>query len=74
MNLYLVKRTDGIGYDEYDAMIVAARNENEARTVDPAEWGWGCGVDSATLEVQRIGTAARGTANRTVILSSFNAG
>ena len=74
MHLFLVKRTDDLGYDEYDSMIVAARNENEARAMEPAEWGWGASVDPVTLEVQRIGTANRGTSAGTVILSSYNAG
>ena len=30
MRIYLVKRTNGIGYDEYDAWVVSARSRKEA--------------------------------------------
>lgn len=33
--LWLVNRTDRIGYDEYDSMVVAADTELEARTYHP---------------------------------------
>lgn len=35
MNIYLVKRTDDIGYDEYDSMVVVAYNEESARKLNP---------------------------------------
>jgi len=30
MKIYLVKRTDSIGYDEYDSLVVYANDENDA--------------------------------------------
>lgn len=33
--LWLVERTDRIGYDEYDSMVVAADTEEEARYTHP---------------------------------------
>jgi len=33
--LWLVRRTDRIGYDEYDSMVVVADTELEARTYHP---------------------------------------
>ncbi len=33
MKLWLVSRTDPIGYDEYDSMVVAAETEEEAQGV-----------------------------------------
>lgn len=30
MKLFLVKRTDSIGYDEYDAFVCAAESEEQA--------------------------------------------
>lgn len=33
--LWLVRRTDVVGYDEYDSMLVAADTEEEARTIHP---------------------------------------
>lgn len=36
MNLYLVKRTDCIDWDEYAGMVVAAASEDAARQLHPA--------------------------------------
>ena len=36
MKLWLVRRKDRIGYDEYDSMVVAADTEEEAKTYDPS--------------------------------------
>ena len=35
MNIYLLKRTDDIGWDEYKSCIVCAENEEEARSIHP---------------------------------------
>ncbi len=35
MKLWKVSRTDRIGYDDYDSMVVAAETELEARTYHP---------------------------------------
>lgn len=78
VKLYLVSRTDHVGCDEYDAMVVAANSEEEALTIQPSPrgngWGWVAHVQLDELKVQCIGTAARGTKAGTIILSSFNAG
>lgn len=36
MNLYLLKRTDGVDWDEYAGMVVAAASEDAARKLHPA--------------------------------------
>jgi len=36
MKLWLVSRTDRIGYDEYDAVVVAAETEDAARKTYPS--------------------------------------
>ena len=36
--LWKVSRTDRIGYDDYDSMIVAADTQLEARTYHPNGW------------------------------------
>lgn len=36
MKLWLVKRKDPIGYDQYDSMVVAAETEEEARLTHPS--------------------------------------
>lgn len=35
MNLYLVSRTDSIGYDEYDAFVCVAESEEQALSLHP---------------------------------------
>lgn len=37
MKLWLVSRTDRVGYDEYDSMVVAAETEEEARKIHPSD-------------------------------------
>lgn len=34
-NIYLVERTDGCSYDEYDSFVVIAKTEKEAREIHP---------------------------------------
>ena len=90
MNLYLLRRTDTIGYDEYDAFVCAAENEEQALSLHP---------DGGTIEeffaadgthyirnydfewyfgkhvvVECIGKADEKYTKPTVILASFNAG
>lgn len=31
MNIYLIERFDGVGYEEYDSYVVQALNESNAR-------------------------------------------
>ncbi len=48
MKLWRIQRTDPVGYDEYDAAIVAAPSEADARLMHPGvehswngeEWGY----------------------------------
>lgn len=35
MKLYLVSRTDSVGYDEYVEFVCSAENENQARYTNP---------------------------------------
>lgn len=67
MKLWLVKRIEEyVEYDEYDADIVAAKDEKTAR--DISNVGHYVGT---TAEI--IGNARRGT-KEGVVLASFNAG
>ena len=80
-NIYVVSRTDGVGYDEYDSFVVVACDEEEARNTHPSNnsdsyiehWGssWISKSEIHTLDVERIGTSIQPCG---VILSSFNAG
>lgn len=76
MNLYLVKRPDMPGYDEYDAYVVIAATPEDAVAAFPDKHhnlsgAWP--VDPATLTVTRISTLAADV-KPGVILASFNAG
>jgi hypothetical protein len=89
MNLYKLERTDSLGYDEYDSMIVAAPNEQEARIMHPDGDHW---VDGEWKFKDRDGdyrwstsdwcnpndlkVECIGTTHLTigVVLASFNAG
>lgn len=67
MNLYLVKRTDDIGYDEYDSVVVSAVSECAAKYEATELWSK---YDPVTVEL--IGMSINQEAG--VIHSSFNAG
>ena len=85
MNLYLLTQTINTGYDTYDACIVAAPNEQEAKDITPTNEafylnkngysygnsGWCDSADEVTCTY--IGKATKGTP-KGVILASFNAG
>lgn len=62
MNLYLIKRTDCIGYDETDSVVVAAASEAKAR--EHAKGAEGDQPSSIWLSeattVELLGTARRG--------------
>jgi len=85
MKLYLVERTDKIGWDEYDSFVCVADSEESARQINPidsySEWtgeSWDADgfdwVNPSTLKITEIGLAKEGLANGNIILSSFNAG
>ncbi len=79
MNLYLISQAENNGWDTYDAVVVAATNEDEARAVNPNgndSWGqsyssWCSSPDEVTVEY--LGVAVKGT-EQGIILASFNAG
>jgi hypothetical protein len=80
MPLYRADRTDNVGWDEHDGLVVRASSEDAARALvtklagPNAKWDEGrlsgFNVDGSNWELELIPT--RGTAE--VILSSFNAG
>jgi hypothetical protein len=83
MNLYLISQTTNDNYDTYDSAVVAAENEEEARSLNPSggfmtkeDWealytSW-CN-NPKQVKVMLIGKAIEG-ATTGVILASFNAG
>jgi len=75
MKLYLISQKENNNWDTYDSFVVAAENEEAARTIiplSPSKYGdWAFTL--AAVEVKEIGTATDGTEAGT-ILGSFNAG
>lgn len=83
LRLYRISQHENNGYDTYDSAIVAAKTEQEAREIHPADWrdnAWhwennrGCWVDSPEkVDVELIGTADW-KIPKGVVLSSYRAG
>jgi hypothetical protein len=83
MNLYLISRPDAYAYGEYDAAVVAAASEEDARyihpsgvilnknaaTDDPYDGSW---ILPKDVRVTYLGQAKEGT-KRGVICASYNA-
>lgn len=83
MNIYLLKAKRGVGYDCYDAHIVRAWTEHDARRNVPhgAEVGWAADNSVADFwtsdehsSCELIGTTVTAHYQTGAILSSFNAG
>ena len=84
MYLYKVERTDKIDYDEYDSIVICAKDRNSAFNYlhsegefgDEERWqlrpGWFNNADN--IIVTCIGTASKGMSDGNVIIESFNAG
>ena len=80
MNLYLISQTQNENYDTFDALVVCAENEEDARNITPEDdnsfpafmWSsWCDSPDEVTVEYLGI---ASDKITKEIILSSFNAG
>lgn len=85
--IYLLTQDQVRGYDTYNACVVCAKNEDEARLIRPDGKSWGGHndgwhwIDRSTswasalsrVRVEKIGTAD-GNIKPGIIMSSFNAG
>lgn len=73
MNIYLIERTDIVGYDEYDSLVCTAETEQDAREM----WydlQWTNEGDTDMLIVTVIGKVeAYDQTPAEVICASFNA-
>lgn len=83
MNIYLLKAKNAISYDSYDAHVVAAYTEHDARRNVPHgdEVGWAednrvddFWTSDEHSSCEQIGTMLPGEHSTGAILSSFNAG
>ena len=70
MKLWLLVRTDSWGYDDFNACVVVASTEEEARLIQPANYGW-CAVEN--VSVKYLGKTDQ-VFDSPVICASFNAG
>ena len=73
MNIYIIKRTDAIGWDEYEGFVVVAKNEQEAREIaskEAADEGEDIWFNHAYTRCEVVDTLV----GPRVVLSSFNAG
>lgn len=73
MKLFLVKRTDESGYDEYDGLVVRAESADRAEAIATNANGIGMGYTGLgphNIEVTEITVDG----DEEVILDSFNAG
>ena len=77
MKLYLISQTVNDGYDTYDAFVVCAENEDDAKRVRDLEsdenWGYSWVRKYEEIEVKYLGEADA-SLERGEILGSFNAG
>ena len=80
MNLYLISQNKENGYDTYDSAVVAAPDEQAARSTHPGDRPWPensfCDTWCSKPEqvvVELLGKAKTGT-EAGVICASFNAG
>lgn len=78
MKLFLLSQDVNRGYDTYDAIVVAALTEAEARLITPRLGSFTSNLDAwaekpEQVEVDYLGEAKEGTESG-VILESFNAG
>ena len=79
MNLYLISQDANSEYDTFDALVVCAKNEEEARNITPdkdncfyAEYSDWC-ISPEYVSVEFLGVADINV-RREVILASYNAG
>lgn len=80
MNIYLLTQSDNTGYDTYDAVVVVANSEEEARNINPgSSWGnedeyptWANSPE--TVDVTLLGLYTGNDKEAGIILESFNAG
>lgn len=78
MNLYLIEQDENNNYDTYDAAVVAAESEEEARSIHPLGsdyWSqyrstWCSSPDKVTVKFLCYGYEGESG----IVLASFNAG
>lgn len=74
MHIYLIERTDRVGYDEYDSAVVVAQSEEQAlellKKKHPNDYTtYHCWGDFKSVIIRELSLTAPA-----IILESFNAG
>lgn len=81
MKLYLLTQSASTGYNTFDSILVAAKNEEDAKTIAPngqrfpeeyshvGDWA----RTTKQVDAELIGIARKGI-ERGVVIASFNAG
>ena len=73
MKIYHLSRVDEVDYDEYDAFVVIASSEDEARNFAAYNGGGSNWLDVKEVTCVTVGRACRAVAAG-ILLGSFNAG
>jgi hypothetical protein len=75
MNIYLLERTDSVGYDEFDSFVVVAPDAELARKLlhEHSDGDYGVWAKDELVTATKIGTSDE-YAEPIEILGSFNAG
>jgi hypothetical protein len=72
MNIYLVKRNDQVGFDEFDAFVVTAEDKSSAKEFARKQVSCGGWPTNAGISVKLVGHSS--SKEKRLILASFNAG
>jgi hypothetical protein len=72
MKLWLISQDVRDDYDSFDSAVVVASTEEEARRIQPSQYGHGW-VEPEHVDVKFLGEAAN-TLSPGVVCASFNAG
>jgi hypothetical protein len=80
VNIYILSQNENRGWDTYDSCVVVAKDEDDAKTIDPTGESfepnsiystWAKTVEA--IQVELIGVADE-SQERGVVCASFNAG
>ncbi len=85
LRLYLVERTDTVGWDQFDSFVCVADSIESAQQINPSDssskwiddkwtsddYEW---TNPSTLKIAEIGLPSENLNNGDIVISSFNAG
>lgn len=74
LNIYLLTKTITQGHDTFNALVVVAENEQQARKIRPQHGGLNEWPNVSCIEVTLLGEANPTFTEECIILADFNAG